>query len=94
MAYAIRINGGILYQYFLMIYLFIRNARRVEKAMAPILRGIRHLSVGKPVHLEETGELAEINAGLNKAGDYLLKRIIPVQTGSGEFPMIYAHRFL
>ena len=59
---------------FLMIYLFIRNARRVEKAMAPILRGIRHLSVGKPVHLEETGELAEINAGLNKAGDYLLKK--------------------
>nr|WP_243184358.1 MULTISPECIES: HAMP domain-containing sensor histidine kinase [Blautia] len=42
--------------------------------MAPILRGIRHLSVGKPVHLEETGELAEINAGLNKAGDYLLKK--------------------
>ena len=58
----------------LMIYLFIRNARRVEKAMVPILRGIRHLSSGKPIHLEETGELAEINAGLNKAGDYLLKK--------------------
>lgn len=42
--------------------------------MEPILNGIRHLSSGHPVHLEENGELAEINAGLNKAGDYLLKR--------------------
>ena len=32
------------------------------------------LSNGKPVHLEENGELAEINAGLNKAGDYLMKK--------------------
>ena len=40
--------------------------------MEPILNGIRHLSSGHPVHLEENGELAEINAGLNKAGDYLL----------------------
>lgn len=58
----------------LMVYLFIRNAHRVEKAMGPILDGIRHLSAGKPIHLEETGELAEINAGLNKAGDYLMKK--------------------
>ena len=58
----------------LMLYLFIRNIHRVEKAMEPILNGIRHLSAGKPVHLEEAGELAEINAGLNKAGEYLLKK--------------------
>ena len=58
----------------LMLYLFIRNIHRVEKAMEPILNGIRHLSAGKPVHLEESGELAEINAGLNKAGQYLLKK--------------------
>lgn len=58
----------------LMLYLFVRNAHQVEKAMEPILNGIRHLSAGKPLHLEETGELAEINAGLNKAGDYLLKK--------------------
>ena len=38
------------------------------------MNGIRHLSSGHPVHLEENGELAEINAGLNKAGDYLLKK--------------------
>lgn len=58
----------------LIIYLFIRNTYRVEKAMRPILKGIRSLSSGKPFHLEETGELAEINSGLNKAGDYLLKK--------------------
>lgn len=58
----------------LMIYLFIRNARRVEKSMVPILNSIEHLSGGKPIHLEENGELAEINAGLNKAGRYLMKK--------------------
>ena len=58
----------------LMIYLFIRNARRVEKSMVPILNSIEHLSAGKPIHLEENGELAEINAGLNKAGRYLMKK--------------------
>ena len=60
--------------FFLMLYLFIRNAHRVEKAMVPILNGIRHLSAGNPVCLEESGELAEISASLNKAGDYLLKK--------------------
>lgn len=58
----------------LMIFLVVRNARKVEKATGPILNGIHQLSNGKPVHLEENGELAEINAGLNKAGDYLMKR--------------------
>ena len=58
----------------LMLYLFVRNAHRVEKAMEPILNGIRHLSAGRPIRLKETGELAEINAGLNRAGDYLLKK--------------------
>ena len=58
----------------LMLYLFVRNAHRIEKSYGPILNGIRHLSSGHPVHLEENGELAEINAGLNKAGDYLLKK--------------------
>lgn len=58
----------------LMLYLFVRNTRRVEKAMEPILNGIRRLSTGQPLHLEEAGELAEINAGLNKAGEYLIKK--------------------
>ncbi len=58
----------------LLIYLFIRNAHRVEKAVKPILGGIRSLSEGKAFHLKENGELAQINAGLNKAGAYLLKK--------------------
>ena len=57
-----------------MLYLFLRNAHQIAKAMEPVLNGIRHLSNGNPIHLEETGELAEINASLNKAGDYLLKK--------------------
>lgn len=58
----------------LMIYLFIRNAHRIEKSMEPILNGIQSLSRGKGFHLEEKGELAEINAGLNRAGEYLIKK--------------------
>lgn len=58
----------------LMIYLFIRNAHRIEKSMEPILNGIQSLSHGKEFHLEEKGELAEINAGLNRAGEYLIKK--------------------
>ena len=58
----------------LMLYLFIRNARRVEKGMEPILNGIRHLSAGQPIHLEKVGELAEINAGLNRASEYMIKK--------------------
>lgn len=58
----------------LMIYLFIRNAHRIEKSMEPILNGIQSLSRGKEFHLEEKGELAEINAGLNRAGEYLMKK--------------------
>ena len=58
----------------LMIYLFIRNAHRIEKSMEPILNGIQSLSRGKGFHLEEKGELAEINARLNRAGEYLIKK--------------------
>ena len=47
---------------------------RVEKAMSPILQGIQDLSQGQHHHLEECGELAEINAGLNRAGDYLMQK--------------------
>lgn len=35
---------------------------------------IQSLSQGKKFHLEEKGELAEINAGLNRAGEYLIKK--------------------
>ena len=58
----------------LLISLFLRNTRRVEKAMSPILQGIQDLSQGQHHHLEECGELAEINAGLNRAGEYLMQK--------------------
>lgn len=59
---------------FLMLYLFLRNIRRVERATKPILSGIRALSEGKEVALPEKGELAEISAGLNRAGKYMLQK--------------------
>ena len=58
----------------LMVFLMLRNTRRVEKAMSPILRGIQDLSRGNYQPLDEGGELAEINAGLNRAGDYLMRK--------------------
>lgn len=59
---------------FLMFCLFWRNSHRVEKAMLPILGGIQALSQGAEVHLNEQGELAEINAGLNHAGSSLRQK--------------------
>ena len=58
----------------LIIFLILRNTRKVEKAMTPILQGIQNLSHGKALHLEEQGELAEINAGLNRAADYMRQK--------------------
>lgn len=66
--------GIIIVNALLMIFLFLRNTHRLEKAIGPILNGIRSLSSGKRFRLEEKGELAEINAGLNRAGDYLIMK--------------------
>ena len=69
--------GGIavfVFNLLLMIFLMLRNTRQVEKAMSPILRGIQDLSRGNYQPLDEGGELAEINAGLNRAGDYLMQK--------------------
>lgn len=57
-----------------MVILFTRNTRKVEIAMRPIMDGIHKLSQGEAFHLEEKGELAEINTGLNHAGTYLIKK--------------------
>lgn len=59
---------------FLIVFLLLRNTRKVERAITPILQGIQDLSRGKPHHMEERGELAEINAGLNRAVDYMSKK--------------------
>ena len=58
----------------LIVFLILRNTRKVERAMTPILQGIQNLSHGKAPHLEEQGELAEINAGLNRAAGYMKKK--------------------
>ncbi len=77
----------------LMIYLFLRNVRRIERSIEPILEGIHSLSLGKAFRLEEKGDLAEINASLNRTGEYLIKKTIPGQSGYGECPMISEHPF-
>lgn len=59
---------------FLILFLLLRNTRRVERAMTPVLQEIQNLSHGKAQHLDEQGELAEINAGLNRAADYMAKK--------------------
>ena len=58
----------------LLLFLILRGIRRVEKAMSPILQGIQELGRGKPCRLKEQGELAEISAGLNRAGDYMKRK--------------------
>lgn len=72
--FCIGIGIAFLINIFLMLYLFVRGAHQVEKSMEPVLSGIQSLSQGKEFHLEEKGELAEINAGLNRAGEYLMKK--------------------
>ena len=47
----------------LIVFLILRNTRKVERAMTPILQGIQNLSHGKASHLEEQGELAEVGLG-------------------------------
>lgn len=58
----------------LIVALFLHSARRVEKAMGPILNGINSMASGKPVHLREVGELEEISAGLNRAAAYIVQK--------------------
>ena len=69
-----RIAAAFIINLLLIIFLILRNTRKVEKAMTPILQGIQNLSHGKALHLEEQGELAEINAGLNRAAGYMKKK--------------------
>jgi len=58
----------------LMLLLFWSNSRRIEKSIKPILAGIGAMAHGCPVNLDEHGELAEVNAELNRAGRQLQKK--------------------
>lgn len=58
----------------LLLLLFLHNTRKVEKAVTPILNGIETISQGKAVTLTEKGELAEINAEVNRASKHIQKK--------------------
>lgn len=58
----------------LMLILFWRNIHKVESSVKPILTGISAMAHGKTISLSERGELAEINAELNRAGEKLQKK--------------------
>lgn len=58
----------------IVLILFIRNNRKIEKSIKPILTGIEEISSGKKIQLVEQGELAEINAKLNKVAKTLQRR--------------------
>lgn len=65
----------ILMNILLVILLFWRNTRRIEKEIVPIIHGIEEISNGKGVELpEEGGELAHINQELNLASRYILQK--------------------
>lgn len=55
----------------LMLFLFWKNTHNVEKAIGPILTGISAMAKGKTISLEEKGELAEINAEVNRTARLL-----------------------
>ena len=59
---------------FIVLILFIHNNRKIEKSIKPILTGIEEISSGKKTQLVERGELAEINAKLNKVAKTLQRR--------------------
>ena len=71
---ALGIGIVIIVNILLIVLLFWRNTRNVEKAVVPILNGIETISQGNPIDLPAKGELAEINIKLNNAGDYLIKK--------------------
>ena len=71
---ALGIGIVIIVNVLLIVLLFWRNTRNVEKAVVPILNGIETISQGNPIDLPAKGEWAEINIKLNNAGDYLIKK--------------------
>lgn len=58
----------------LFIYLSWSQARKVEKAVDPVLVGIDDLTHSKPVSLEESGPLEEVNAQINELSRETIRR--------------------
>lgn len=69
--------GGILLlltNILLVVWLFWNHTRKIEKEITPILHGIEEMSQGRSTVLQEKGELADINAELNLASQYIQKK--------------------
>lgn len=58
----------------LFIYLSWSQARKVEKAVDPVLSGIDALAASKPVSLKESGPLEEVNAQINELSRQSIRR--------------------
>lgn len=55
----------------LVMFLFLKNTRRIENEIVPIMRGIEDMSKGVPINLSCEGELEDITYKLNKASELL-----------------------
>ena len=58
----------------LVVALFWRSLRRMEKSAAPLLQGIARLAGGQPTGLPESGELADVQAALNRVSAQMVRR--------------------
>lgn len=59
---------------FMVILLFFRNTKKIEKEIVPIMHGIEDISKGKSIELPKEGELANINEKLNLASEHIRKK--------------------
>lgn len=58
----------------MVILLFWRNTKKIEKEIVPIMHGIEDISKGKSIELPKEGELANINEKLNLASEQIRKK--------------------
>lgn len=58
----------------MVILLFWRNTKKIEKEIVPIMHGIEDISKGKSIELPKEGELANINEKLNLASEHIRKK--------------------
>ena len=58
----------------MVILLFWRNTKKIEKEIVPIIHGIEDISKGKSIELPKEGELANINEKLNLASEHIRKK--------------------
>lgn len=64
----------VLMNIFVVIFLFWKNTKKIEKEIVPIMCGIEKLANGEIVNLSKDGELANINEKLTIASEHLRKK--------------------